>query len=525
MKKLILIPTMLALVAAGAFATGEEEGSAAAPTLVYWTDNPNLTSDAAIYAIVLEEAQVQLDVTGIPEESYGDKLQLAAAAGDMPDVMGRIIDSTVRPLGYDGFLMPLRDITMEKVPNLWQAIESRGLNIAAHSGLFGDGTGEFWMAPRFGYNGICNAASYRVDVLEAVGMEPPTTTEELREVTMAIKAEFPDMIPIMTRASWATLMWFNEMFGIKFAPMGRVEEATDAYRDMLRYLAGLYRDGLIDQEWVTGSEEQLKQAFNAGRVAFEYGFGAFSMPGRIGAFMAENGITAEDHAASSESEAAAKAYAARYHEVIGFLDPITVNPGDKVVPSCITNTRGGFEDSGLSVSTTVADEDAAMRLLNWVYQPDASGHHTGGWGKKGVGWDFDAEGVGRALPSKDPDFIGEAAFRMMPDVGRVSSNALYQTLAAMDRRVADRAFLETRDVIAFADDRDRQRHNDLRAQINPIIGEWRARFATGQADVDSQWDEYIAELKKAGLEEYEQLKQDNLVEGVPHMQPLSQFLN
>ena len=354
MKKLILIPTILALVAAGAFATGEEEGAAAAPTLVYWTDNPNLTSDAAIYAIVLEEAQVQLDVTGIPEESYGDKLQLAAAADDMPDVMGRIIDSTVRPLGYDGFLMPLRDITMEKVPNLWQAIESRGLNTAAHSGLFGDGTGEFWMAPRFGYNGICNAASYRVDLLEAVGMEPPTTTAELRDVTMAIKAEFPDMIPIMTRAQWATLMWFREMFGVQFAPMGTVEEATDAYRDMVRYLADLYVNGLIDQEWITGSEEQLRQAYNAGRVAFEYGFGAFSMPGRIGAFMAENGITAEDHAASNESEAAAKAYAARYHEVIGFLDPITVQPGDKVVPACVTNTRGGFEDSGLSVSTTVA---------------------------------------------------------------------------------------------------------------------------------------------------------------------------
>ena len=157
---------------------------------------------------------------------------------------------------------------------------------------------------------------------------------------------------------------------------------------MLRYLADLYVNGLIDQEWITGTEEQLKQAYNAGRVAFEYGFGAFSMPGRIGAFMAENGITAEDHAASNESEEAAKAYAARYHEVVGFLDPITVQPGDKVVPACITNTRGGFEDSGLSVSTTVADVDAAMRLLNWVYQPDASGHHTGGWGKQGVGWDF-----------------------------------------------------------------------------------------------------------------------------------------
>ena len=190
-----------------------------------------------------------------------------------------------------------------------------------------------------------------------------------------------------------------------------------------------------------------------------------------------------------------------------------------------TRVSGHFSDSGLSVSTTVADEDAAMRLLNWVYQPDARGHHTGGWGKQGVGWDFDADGFGRALPTKDPDFLGEAAFRMMSDVGRLSSNALYHTLRDMDRRVADRAFLETRDVIAFADDRDRQRHNDLRAQIGPVISEWMAKFATGQADVDSQWDEYLAELKKAGLEEYEQLKQDNLVEGVPHLQPLSQFLN
>ena len=38
-------------------------------------------------------------------------------------------------------------------------------------------------------------------------------------------------------------------------------------------------------------------------------------------------------------------------------------------------------------------------------------------------------------------------------------------------------------------------------------------------------DEYLADLKKAGLDEYQQLKMDNLVEGVPHLQPLSQFLN
>ena len=312
---------------------------------------------------------------------------------------------------------------------MWQAIEDRGLDIAAHSGLFGDGTGEFWMAPNFAYNGICNAATYRVDVLEAVGIDPPTTTEELREVTMAVKAEFPDMIPIMTRAQWATLMWFREMFGVKFAPMGAVEEATDAYRDMLRFLADLYVNGLIDQEWITGTEEQLKQAYNAGRVTFEYGFGAFSMPGRKGAFMAEHGITAADHEASNTSEAAAKAYAARYHEVIGFLDPITVNPGDTRGPgvhhqhprwllgqrSVGEHHRGGTRTQPCGCSTGSTRRTPAATI------PAA------GASRESAGTSMPTASA-RALPSKDPGFIGEAAFRMMSDVGRLSSNALYHTL-------------------------------------------------------------------------------------------------
>lgn len=49
---------------------------------------------------------------------------------------------------------------MEKVLNLWQSIERRGLFIASYSGLLGDGTGEFWMALSFGNKGICNAVSF-----------------------------------------------------------------------------------------------------------------------------------------------------------------------------------------------------------------------------------------------------------------------------------------------------------------------------------------------------------------------------
>ena len=38
------------------------------------------------------------------------------------------------------------------------------------------------MAPRFAYTGICNAVSATAwTCFEAIGMDPPTTTAELRE--------------------------------------------------------------------------------------------------------------------------------------------------------------------------------------------------------------------------------------------------------------------------------------------------------------------------------------------------------
>ena len=523
MKKNLLSFLMFALSAALLFAgaTGESgTGAAGVSELTYWTDNPALTGDEPLYDIVEEEAQVTLLVTGVPESDYGTKLQLAAAADEMPDVMGRIPDSSVLTLGAQGLLLPLKDVTRQKAPNLWKAIEERGLESAmpAQSGLFGDGTGEFWMIPRFGYNGTANTPSFRKDWFDETGLGMPTSPDEVYTLLKAVKKNHADSIPLYLRSGGWAMSLLNTWFHIKAGtPMGGYEEASAEYKNAMKFMAKLYAEDLIDNEWPTASEESLKQAYNAGKVFMEWGFGAF-WQGRLTAFLDERGVTMDDYQKGQASFAAAKEFNKKYGEVMVLMPWFSTDPGGKVV--VLTNTRGGFEDSGTSFNADIEDVDAAMRLIDWIFQPDGSAHYTSQYGKKGVGWDFDAEGNGRPLDTRDSDWRGDGAFMMMPDIMRILGVPHYHVFQEMDRALGRNGLMETRDVYAFSNDKDRQRRNDLRAQIDPIVSEWRLKFATGQVDVDAGWDDYVAALKSAGLDELVKIQKDNLVRGVPHIQQI-----
>ena len=523
MRKLVITLMILAIAAAGAFAGGSQGGAAGdVQTYTYWTDNPNAQPGTPLYQVIEEEVGIRLEASGVQEDDYAAKLQLAAAADDMPDVMGRIIQDSVPTLGRQGLLLPLSD-TKDELPNMWKAIESRNLDIMAQSGIFGDGKGEFWMIPRIAYNRICAAPWYRVDWFEETGMSVPTTPDELYELLKAVKKNHPDSIPFMARASWATLMATRSWFGVRFTPMGEVEEVSDEYKTMLKWMRKLYDEDLIDKEWPTGSDNLVKQAFNAGKVFMEYGAGA-AAPGYYGSFLKERGIGDAEFNKGLRSIADAKEYTAMVNEHIVFLPPISNRPDGKVVPICVDNTRAGFSDSGMSFKADIENVDKAYELIEWIFQPDAHAYYTAIYGKRGVNWDLDSDGIGRPKETFDAtQWSGDGAFMMVTDRANLRQ-PLVQGLQVLDEMVKDNAYLETRDIFSWPDDRTRQRWSDLRAAITPIINQWQLMFATGQADIDAQWGEYLAALDKAGFQEFQKLQRDSLTPDMPHLQPLSQFM-
>ena len=49
---------------------------------------------------------------------------------------------------------------------------------------------------------------------------------------------------------------------------------------------------------------------------------------------------------------------------------------------------------------------------------------------------------------------------------------------------------------------------DLKAVIEPYVDEMFARFITGDADIDADWNKYIEELKQMGLDRMLEIMQE-----------------
>lgn len=121
------------------------------------------------------------------------------------------------------------------------------------------------------------------DWLKKVGKEVPATPEELKDVLIAFRDQDPngnglkDEIPLTFSEPWG---WGDSMENL-FGPWGIVENSyhvftrdnkvtfsakEHGYYDALVYLHGLYKEGLIDKEAFTISDEQYSARGAAGDV-------------------------------------------------------------------------------------------------------------------------------------------------------------------------------------------------------------------------------------------------------------------
>lgn len=217
------------------------------------------------------------------------KAALAVASGSMPDVM-IVNQTTYNMLLESDMLMDLTDIYAEKAPGtiLEQVYEVYPKSFAA-----GTVNGRLMALP--------NAVSQyencvlwvRQDWLTALGLEAPTTLEELEAVARAFveqdpdgngeddtigmalySAVFTDYNDSNSANSIATLygaypqMWYMQDDGSVI--YGSIASGT---RDALEYLAMLYQEGLIDQEFAVHDADEL---IVSGKCGISYGRWAYT---------------------------------------------------------------------------------------------------------------------------------------------------------------------------------------------------------------------------------------------------------
>ncbi len=116
------------------------------------------------------------------------------------------------------------------------------------------------------------AFAYRFDILKKHDLTPATTLEEYKTLAKKLKELYPDAYPISNSTkdfafyrgftgifhTWDTLYWNGKEW--VYGP------TEDSFREMLIYLNDLYKEGLIDPEFVTDTGDQAKSKALTGKI-------------------------------------------------------------------------------------------------------------------------------------------------------------------------------------------------------------------------------------------------------------------
>ena len=227
-------------------------------------------NDKPIVKKAIEETNVVTNFVEVAASSWKEKVNLLFSADTLPDAfLGNLsIDEKYQQLA------PLDEyLTEEIAPNIVRFFNSRpeywDILRAPDGHIYSLPTGDetYW-------NVVDSQLYINSDWLKAVGKEIPQNAEELRDVLRAFKNGDPngngnknDEVPMTFRGIWG---WADGMENA-LAAFGVFESAYQvktkdgvvsfaarepAYFEALKYYHELYKEGLIDSECFTHSQEQ-----------------------------------------------------------------------------------------------------------------------------------------------------------------------------------------------------------------------------------------------------------------------------
>lgn len=235
------------------------------------------------------EKQLNIDIVYeemIPSGNYYDTLSLLFAGQNYPDAM-KVDGEMLKELAEAGLLKDMTEI--------YENYASDYLKEAyAYTGVVFDGCtfdGKLYALPRQESGNSGSAMVYiRQDWLEAVGLEAPTTLEELVNIARAFKYNDPDGNGVDDTWGFGVQSTFYRQNNGDGATSGSLESifhAMDAFpstfywnedsteivyggikseaKEALEYIAALVEEGLVEREFATMSWDEVNEAVYANK--------------------------------------------------------------------------------------------------------------------------------------------------------------------------------------------------------------------------------------------------------------------
>ena len=454
------------------------------------------------YVWLKENANI--DVTGerYVEDVYSEKVSLAIASGELPDVFldCEWTPAEVTKLGADGVLIDLSELIKEHCPNLMKLFEE-------HPEVLRDSTMEDGSIYGLPYYAPCPRDMHTrlwmsQKWLDALELERPQTLDDLYNVLVAFRDKDPngndiaDEIPVSGANGNSVDELILNAYGLKVrngtqlltdSADGEVffVPTTEAYKAYLKYMNMLYDEKLLDAEAFIQSDEQMNAKGASDRIGmyasaaswltcgFDVGMDHF----QVGPFTSEMNDT--KFVVSSGGYAVNRCYITvaceNVEEVLKFIDFLYTTEGGAMM------AYGPYGD------WVWVDEEETK----WNFSEEAMKYEGGGEAHRYA--KATTNGAWGAL--LDPDWY-LAVEATDPSTGIDLAKWLNDQTAEYQQPY----FVQEYPQLPLTQE-EADITTPIENDLSSYIANMRARFIIGEDDIDEQWDAYVAAIEGMGAQE------------------------
>ncbi|GGG15004.1 extracellular solute-binding protein [Paenibacillus aceti] len=245
-----------------------------------WKDPvPPVTGDGV--TAINEKFNIDFKPQMLPWDVYTEKLAVKIASGDIPDVISiEDADSNFVKWAKQGAFLPLDEFigdyeTFKPVDDfIWDAMKVEG---------------KIYAIPTFFETKGGKKPMIRKDWLDKLGLQMPTSYEELKEVAVAFAKQDPDgdgmnnttglglskeiFYDPSFSAYYDAETWYHKNDSGQYIP-GYISQGN---KDKIQFLADLYKEGGLNKDWPIITYNDVFKGFNAGKVGIWY-----QQPGGVG---------------------------------------------------------------------------------------------------------------------------------------------------------------------------------------------------------------------------------------------------
>ena len=433
-----------------------------------------------------------------------EKFNLMVASQDYPDIISAFDESysggAVK--GYeDDVIIDLTDLMEENAPNYMAYIQQDQQN---YRDAYNDDGQMLFMN---GYNDNYVQARgnvIRQDLLDKLGLDTPVTYEEYHDVLEAFKndgIEYPIWMPqalqggALLSAGFGVSGYTLQQSGTHFFQKdGTVYSSflTEEYKEFLQLMAQWYSEGLMAKDFYaivddmgSASEPEILN----GNVGVWY-----HMADKIGTYNKSSSVEG-------------------FHAV-GIAD--AVQQEGEISHFYQNEGSSKTTNKGISISVQAEDPEDILKFFDWFFTKEGS--TVANYGIEGTSFEYDAEGNPQYtdLIANNPDYTFQqiALLYCWADIPTIvdrdrSFRATYtqDSLDAIELygKNTDGAYeMPTRlSFTAAESDEYASTIGDIETRADEQI----VRFVIGELNFDSDWDDFVQELKDMGLERCVELKQ------------------